>query len=449
MGDLLEANVHPDQLDRLVRADSLNLQRHEKGRYRAKARFQNRKECVLMSGQCTATTKRGQRCKQRCTIPVDLCGRHLRERGLSIRRSELKPDGKQVTFQGLFACRRFTRREIVCSLVGGESTEDRVDQNGSVFGFTDLNDRTWDSMCVRGVGAFANHAPYDEGANLRFWTIRPRKGRVAWFPVLVAKRTIEPGEELLWDYGPDFWKGEDREVDTLGPTVTKGCCAPKDQACRARERKNDRPITNRPGRRIKPVLIHGKVNANPVFTNPQVKRSPPGLMRSDLETESESDESVAQEESESEDTGEIFDIQEIIDKYFERVSEKNYRKRGLELLKKKQLSLENLDNVMETLLGKKEFSLWEKDTMPFAEKMPDELHIPKEIRSQNRQKKLQTFWEHAKNMTTSKLISYINRTGYLLRADLHRLGPEKINKLKATLNRTKKGRSLLELLDPP
>lgn len=105
--------------------------------------------------------------------------------GVRIRRSG-------ISGRGLFAARVFKRGQRICEYSGPLYRGDWPDNR---YAFAVADDLTIDGSVMSNVGRWANHSCKPNA----FYRISTRHR--AW---LHAKRRIEPGEEITFDYGPEY-----------------------------------------------------------------------------------------------------------------------------------------------------------------------------------------------------------------------------------------------------
>lgn len=201
---------------------------------------------------CTALTASGRRCRQRACLDAEYCLGHLRQQyNVVIRPSQIAGGGL-----GLFAVRPrplrrhhgsrisrqknpvFVRGDFVAPYGGVRMTSEEFDElydfthegkqyeNTGPYALTADNGDVIDGLCLRRVGAYANdyHGSLAPGPNVRL----EQDG-------LWALRDIFPGEEILTDYGPEYWDTQNhlRVVQTpFRPDATVRLTGPKGKVVR-------------------------------------------------------------------------------------------------------------------------------------------------------------------------------------------------------------------------
>ena len=138
---------------------------------------------------------------------------------LYLKKSKLPKAGK-----GLFADQKFTRGDIVCEyegeIVPWSVCLDRAEKGfeGYVF-FISRNHCIDAYFTPEALGRYANDARgvsrVDGLRNNAQYEIKTRNGEKRVF--IVATRTIHPGDEVLVDYGNDYWKN----LEKLKPLYEK------------------------------------------------------------------------------------------------------------------------------------------------------------------------------------------------------------------------------------
>lgn len=138
---------------------------------------------------------------------------------LYLRKSKLPKAGK-----GLFSNQKFTRGDIVCEYEGeilpwSECLE-RAEQGYEGYVFFITRNYCIDAYFTpEAIGRYANDArgiSRVEGLrNNAQYEIKTRKGEKKVY--IVATRTINPGDEVLVDYGDDYWKN----LEKLRPEYEK------------------------------------------------------------------------------------------------------------------------------------------------------------------------------------------------------------------------------------
>ena len=127
---------------------------------------------------------------------------------LYLKKSKIPKAGK-----GLFADQKFTRGDIVCEyegeIVPWSVCLDRADKGFEGYVFFITRNRCIDAYFTpEAMGRYANDAMgvsrVDGLRNNAQYEIKTRQGEKKVF--IVATRTIQPGDEVLVDYGDDYWK---------------------------------------------------------------------------------------------------------------------------------------------------------------------------------------------------------------------------------------------------
>ena len=184
-------------------------------------------------GQCRRCQfkKAGVQCKKRTCQDRDLCWIHLRKvHRVRIAPSLIKVDGKSVGM-GLFA---FTEKPLQKQLKRGQDRDkylifskgDEIgiydaeilsaqelsrrydfEKDGKLveqtapYGVSDSRGNLYDSLCHRNYVSYANDAHKSIFKNNS--ELKDLNGRL----VLLATKNIWMGDEILWSYGKDYWKG--------------------------------------------------------------------------------------------------------------------------------------------------------------------------------------------------------------------------------------------------
>ena len=127
---------------------------------------------------------------------------------LYLKKSKIPKAGK-----GLFADQKFTRGDIVCEyegeIVPWSVCLDRADKGFEGYVFFITRNRCIDAYFTpEAMGRYANDAMgvsrVDGLRNNAQYEIKTRKGEKKVY--IVATRTIQPNDEVLVDYGDDYWK---------------------------------------------------------------------------------------------------------------------------------------------------------------------------------------------------------------------------------------------------
>ena len=167
--------------------------------------------CNLVCEQCTAELKNGHQCSRTVCIGLPLCWQHLLtckdyKRGLKIQNS-------QVSGKGLFAWSKdggndivFRTQDTITLYEGERLTHAQLDQRygpDTAPYAVGLNKEVIDAACRRGSGSIANGARNKAEVNAKYDSRMEGGVRVVR---LKATKTIRHGQEILCDYGDDYWK---------------------------------------------------------------------------------------------------------------------------------------------------------------------------------------------------------------------------------------------------
>ena len=153
------------------------------------------------------------RCWQHARKPVDEGGH-----GLKIGNSG-GDRGK-----GVFATQAFKKKDLIAVYTGDKLTQSQVDNrygSGERMSapYTFENDggvrRFVDSACNRSVASTINDPRgTDRPANAVFKIWSPNENGGPYQIILVARKDINPGEEILAKYGRDYWRADPPEHST-------------------------------------------------------------------------------------------------------------------------------------------------------------------------------------------------------------------------------------------
>lgn len=222
--------------------------------------FLNAENRNQMCSQCSYMIAPGRRCKQRSCVDHRLCWQHLRkEFKLRIAPSQLQIDGVSVG-RGVFALtdkplstrllarlkngkasarerqqylvfatdaeiapyagQTLTKKELDDLYDYKDHNDELVEQTGpytvndNVEGTIPDDGSIRDALCVRNVAAYVNdpHGSKDAKANVEMHFKVPdtgplKKKRTAGIFIIKATRDIFQGEEILLNYGQDYWEG--------------------------------------------------------------------------------------------------------------------------------------------------------------------------------------------------------------------------------------------------
>ena len=152
---------------------------------------------------CILQTKKCKMCRRKVTLGLDLCWQHARmEYKVKMGESRIPNAGK-----GLFAMRPFKKNEWICPYGGEHITEKTLDRRypGDALGaYVEKVDKNtfYDAACRRGIGSIANGSPTSQNSNVVAMTRYVGKS-----PWLRATRNIRTGEELINNYGDEYFLG--------------------------------------------------------------------------------------------------------------------------------------------------------------------------------------------------------------------------------------------------
>jgi len=164
-------------------------------------------KCKLKCQTCISRTKKGTKCKKKTCVGVPYCWIHARyNKHLAVRYSNLIEGEK-----GLFAFGKrdkvvFRKGENIIKYIGERISKKELEKRYDYGGYDvtapytlNINGRNVDASCKRGLGAMAN-ATF--GMDKRHQNARlDENGHV------VATKDIKDNQEILVDYGQDYWKG--------------------------------------------------------------------------------------------------------------------------------------------------------------------------------------------------------------------------------------------------
>jgi len=206
----------------------------------AHRRFPQRGErdfaCTLTCRRCTARAARtGARCSRQVCVGLPLCWQHMRARW----HVAIRDAGARVG-KGLFAAAPagataavrnrqaplFRKGDLIVpyapveELTSGELDE-RYDYGGwqvtapYAVPLPSSADVVFDAACVRNVGSLANDPRGRRGLRANA-ELSEQEGGVLW---LRATRPIRDRDEILLNYGPDYWAG----MKACGPRQNEAC----------------------------------------------------------------------------------------------------------------------------------------------------------------------------------------------------------------------------------
>ena len=125
---------------------------------------------------------------------------------------------------GLFALKPFDKDELVVPYIGEYISDDelnrRYGKDAAPYAIDIEDGQTLDSACTRGLGSYANDYrtdPKDPKKNKAAMNVELSDERSTEFGGVWIKATkkIAPGQEMLVDYGKDYWRGNHPPHQTL------------------------------------------------------------------------------------------------------------------------------------------------------------------------------------------------------------------------------------------
>lgn len=176
--------------------------------------------CPLQCAQCQGVTSRGRQCTRRVCVGLQHCWQHRKKIpregvddvvGFEIRASTIQGAGKGVfvhapNVRGAV----FSRGDVVMEYFGeqlDDQEEDRRYGDGRTLG--PYVGEGVDAGCVRSIGGMINTVPpragrgrRGGGRNVEIISYTDIEG----FLTVDATRNIHHGDELLMDYGLDYWE---------------------------------------------------------------------------------------------------------------------------------------------------------------------------------------------------------------------------------------------------
>ncbi len=165
-----------------------------------------------MADQTVRTCRRcgqqvhGRQCQRRTCVTLPKCWQHTAiHDGLRVKPSHIQGAGK-----GLFATREFDRGEKITDYKGDRLTRAQLEHRYpgnqlAQYAVRRTNDLYIDARDTSaGVARYANHAPQAR-TNAKLADTRPPGGPPG--VAIRAKRHIRPNQEVLVNYGRDYWDG--------------------------------------------------------------------------------------------------------------------------------------------------------------------------------------------------------------------------------------------------
>jgi SET domain-containing protein len=116
---------------------------------------------------------------------------------------------------GLFAKTAFKRRDFIIEYTGEHISQEEADRRGGKYLFTVTDDVTIDGKGRKNTARYINHS-CDPNAEAE-------RDEDELKIRIYARRRIEPGEEILYDYGSEYW---DTHIKPYGCRCPK-CTASK------------------------------------------------------------------------------------------------------------------------------------------------------------------------------------------------------------------------------
>lgn len=98
---------------------------------------------------------------------------------------------------GLFANTTFKRRDFIIEYTGEHISQEEADRRGGKYLFTVTDEVTIDGKGRKNTARYINHS-CDPNAEAE-------RDEDALKIRIYARRRIEPGEEILYDYGSEYW----------------------------------------------------------------------------------------------------------------------------------------------------------------------------------------------------------------------------------------------------
>jgi uncharacterized protein len=119
---------------------------------------------------------------------------------------------------GLFATTGFKRGDFIIEYTGEHISQEEADRRGGKYLFTVTKKVTIDGKGRSNTARYINHSCAPNAEAVR--DVEDLKIQI------YAKRRIEPGEEILYDYGKEYW---DTHIKPFGCRCPK-CTAKKTRA---------------------------------------------------------------------------------------------------------------------------------------------------------------------------------------------------------------------------
>jgi hypothetical protein len=182
---------------------------------------------------------------------------------------------------GMFALKSFEKDELVVPYIGEYVSDDELDKrygdDNAPYAINVGGGQTLDSACTRGLGSYANDYRTDPK--------HPRKNKAAMNAELSDERSTEfggvwvkaikkiaPGQEVLVDYGKEYWSGKHPPHQTLKRKLYKRKPYSRQDAEAAfqramekhpRERAECIRLTERPTRKDGSINQQGETTQHP------------------------------------------------------------------------------------------------------------------------------------------------------------------------------------------
>ena len=173
--------------------------------------------CDLRCDQCWGISNSGQRCKRITCARLPTCFQHTRTMfGVDIRPSRHG--------MGMFALKSFDKDELVAPYIGEKISDNELDKrygdDVAPYAINIGGGQTLDAACTRGLGSYANDYrtdPKDHKKNKASMNAELSDETSTEFGGVWVKaiKKIAPGQEVLVDYGKEYWSGEHPPHQTL------------------------------------------------------------------------------------------------------------------------------------------------------------------------------------------------------------------------------------------
>lgn len=159
--------------------------------------------------QCKSNTVKKERCRKR-TAHTKKCWIHLaKENNLRIKKSTIPNAGK-----GLFAWKnRFNPKKTIIEYTGHKTNQEALDRRygqdcNANYSICDNADNCLDAdLSTYSAARFANNGKRkSKYKNNSYFTYDPYKDKY----FLESSKRIKPNEEILADYGKNYWKRKKR-----------------------------------------------------------------------------------------------------------------------------------------------------------------------------------------------------------------------------------------------